>query len=69
MTKKNRISLLEEASYYINTAIANIRIATEGMDEEKYYERYIIAHLDNWANSTSSFDETIPKIISDIDNK
>lgn len=69
LSKETRANLLEEAQQQINDAIANIRLAVSGLGrEESYAERYIIGHLNNWANGEGEMDTTIPKMIEDLEN-
>lgn len=67
MHKNERVDLLQKAQSEINSAIRNIRLAMEDTNDCEYIERYMIGHLDNWANSEGSFDTTIPKLIDKVE--
>ena len=63
---QDRIFMLEEAQEKINEGIDMIRQAVNGTEHDAHSEAYIIAHLENWANSDAGYDETIPKLIENI---
>ncbi len=69
MEKHERVNLLMEARSLINDATRKIRLALEGTSGERSAEVYIIGHLLNWANGENSMDDTIPKLIDEIEEE
>lgn len=67
MKNTDRITLLEEAQDGIESAAEKIMEAVKGTSREAYCERYIVAHLLNWANGTETLDTTIPKLIQKLE--
>jgi len=67
--KKERIADLESAQEKINEAVTLITKALDDTGAGRRAERYIIGHLDNWANGGASLDETLPDFIKIINEE
>ena len=69
MSKQERLEMLENAENLIFEDIELIRDAVEETESAAACERYILGHLDNWANGNNPYDDTaIPRLKEMIEN-
>jgi hypothetical protein len=70
MNMEDRIYAIEEAQEKLQEGLDMLKNALRGLPSERYYESYILAHLDIWINGGNSHyltgDTGIPEIIEQI---